>query len=139
MSASSNTQTLNQFLQHVFQAEYEQAMQLCSTEVKFVVFRPEVSDQVSIYGAHTGKGKGIELFKNLAKLFTFGDFEIEDSVVTDTHIVRFGRLAHTVNQTGRTFNSLWAMIVRFDDKGKIVLYRMHEDTAALETAMDITR
>lgn len=135
MSAQLNTQTLDQFVNHIFKAEYEQGMQLCNSDVKFVLFRTDTSSQVPIYGTHTGKPAGIELFKNLAELFTFGDFEIEDSVVTDSYIVRFGRLAHTVTQTGKVFNSLWAMIVRFDDTGKIILYRMHEDTAALEIAM----
>lgn len=135
MQAHSNAQSLDEFLTYIFAGEYEQAMQLCNADVEFVLFRPDVSNQVSIYGTHTGKSAGIELFKNLAELFTFGDFEVEDSVVTDDYIVRFGRLAHTVTQTGKVFNSLWAMIVRFDEAGKIVLYRMHEDTAALEAAM----
>lgn len=77
----------------------------------------------------------MQLFKNLADLFEFGDFEIEDSVVDKNYVIKFGSLAHTVRQTGKVFNSLWTMIVRFDEEGKICLYRMHEDTAALEVAM----
>ncbi|MEN6669089.1 nuclear transport factor 2 family protein [Psychrobacter sp. B38] len=139
MQTKSNTQTLDQFVTHVFTGEYEQAMTLCDTDVKFVVFREERDSQVPIYGAHIGKAKGSAFFKNLAQMFEFGTFEMEDSIASDNYIVRFGELAHTVKRTGEVFNSLWTMIVRFDEAGKICLYRMHEDTAALEAAMQITR
>ncbi|MGP5210794.1 nuclear transport factor 2 family protein [Psychrobacter alimentarius] len=139
MQTKSNTQTLDQFVAHVFTGEYEQAMALCNTDVKFVVFREESDSQVPIYGTHTGRAEGTEFFKNLAQLFEFGSFEMEDSIASDDYIVRFGELAHTVKNTGDVFNSLWTMIVRFDKAGKICLYRMHEDTAALEAAMHVVR
>lgn len=137
--SKSNTQTLDQFITHVFTGEYEQAMQLCDKEVEFVVFRHDTDSQVPIYGNHIGHTAGVDFFKNLAQMFEFGEFEMEDSIIADNYIVRFGRLAHTVKHTGKIFNSLWAMIVRFNDGGEICLYRMHEDTAALETAMQISR
>lgn len=138
MLSQSNTQILDQFIAHIFTGEYEQAMQLCNAQIKVVVFRENMDSQVPIYGTHVGKQQSITFFKNLAELFTFGDFEVENSIVSDDYIVRFGKLAHTVKRTGKVFNSLWAMIVRFDDAGKICLYRMHEDTAALETAMQVS-
>lgn len=131
----SNSQVIDQFLGHVFQAEYEQAFQLCADNVDFIIFRTTINNQFPIYGTHTGKLAGMQLFKNLADLFEFGDFEIEDSVVDKNYVIKFGSLAHTVRQTGKVFNSLWTMIVRFDEEGKVCLYRMHEDTAALEVAM----
>lgn len=131
----SNSQVIDQFLGHVFQAEYEQAFQLCADNVDFIIFRTTINNQFPIYGTHTGKLAGMQLFKNLADLFEFGDFEIEDAVVDKNYVIKFGSLAHTVRQTGKVFNSLWTMIVRFDEEGKICLYRMHEDTAALEVAM----
>lgn len=139
MPSPANVQTLDQFIAHIFSGEYEQAMQLCDTQIKVVVFRESTDSQVAIYGTHTGKQQSIKLFENLAELFTFGDFEVEDSIVSNDYIVRFGKLAHTVKRTGKVFNSLWAMIVRFDEAGKICLYRMHEDTAALEMAMQVAR
>ena len=138
-SSKSSVRMLDQFIAHVFTGEYEQAMQLCDKEVKFVVFRDDSDEQVPIYGTHTGHLAGTELFKNLAQMFEFGEFVMEESIVADYYIVRFGRLAHRVKSTGKVFNSLWAMIVRFNDAGEICLYRMHEDTAALETAMQLTR
>ena len=104
-----------------------------------MVFRKENDDQVPIYGTHVGQAAGIAFFKNLAAMFEFGTFEMEDPVESDNCIVRFGELVHTVKRTGDIFNSLWTMIVRFDEAGKICLYRMHEDTAALEVAMHISR
>jgi len=139
MQTQSNTQSLDQFVAHVFTGEYEQAMKLCDTDVKFVVFRKESDSQVPIYGTHIGQSAGIGFFKNLAQLFEFGTFETEDTIASDKYIVRFGELAHTVKRTGDVFNSLWTMIVRFDEGGKICLYRMHEDTAALEAAMQLSR
>lgn len=139
MQKKLNTQTLDQFIAHVFTGEYEQAMALCDADVKFVVFREERDSQVPIYGAHIGQAAGTIFFKNLAQMFEFGTFEMEDSIASDDYIVRFGELAHTVKRTGDVFNSLWTMIVRFDKAGKICLYRMHEDTAALEAAMHVSR
>lgn len=139
MQPTANTQTLDQFVAHVFAEEYKQAMMLCSTDVKFVVFRNQSDHQVPIYGAHIGQAAGTLFFKNLAQLFEFGAFEMDDSIENDHYIVRFGELAHTVKRTGNVFNSLWTMIVRFDETGKICLYRMHEDTVALEAALCISR
>lgn len=139
MQTTVNTQTLDQFVTHVFTGAYEQAMALCDADVKFVVFREERDSQVPIYGAHIGREAGTVFFKNLAQMFEFGTFEMEYSIASDDYIVRFGELAHTVKDTGNVFNSLWTMIVRFDKAGKICLYRMHEDTAALEAAMHIER
>ena len=139
MQTQLNTQTLDQFVAHVFTGGYEQAMALCNADVKFVVFREERDRQVPIYGAHIGREAGTAFFKNLAQMFNFGTFEIEDSIASNNYIVRFGELAHTVKNTGDVFNSLWTMIVRFDAAGRICLYRMHEDTAALEAAMQLSR
>ncbi|WP_201596960.1 nuclear transport factor 2 family protein [Psychrobacter vallis] len=139
MQTKSNIQTLDQFVAHVFTGEYEQAMQLCDKNVEFVVFRKESDSQIPIYGTHIGQAAGTIFFKNLAQMFEFGTFAMEDSIASDNYIVRFGELAHTVKRTGDVFNSLWTMIVRFDEAGKICLYRMHEDTAALEAAMQIAR
>lgn len=139
MQTQSNTQTLDQFVTYVFTGEYKQAMMLCDTDVKFVVFRKQSDSQVPIYGTHIGQAAGTTFFKNLAEMFEFGAFEMEDSIASDNYIVRFGELAHKVKRTGDVFNSLWTMIVRFDKAGKICLYRMHEDTSALEAAMQITR
>lgn len=139
MQTQLNTQTLDQFVAHVFTGEYEQAMALCNADVKFVVFREERDRQVPIYGAHIGREAGTAFFKNLAQMFNFGTFEMEDSIASNDYIVRFGELAHTVKNTGDVFNSLWTMIVRFDEAGRICLYRMHEDTAALEAAMQLSR
>lgn len=139
MKSPSNTQTLDQFIAHIFMGEYEQAMQRCDENVKLVVFRENPDSQVPIYGTHSGKDEGINFFKNLAKMFEFGEFVMEESIVADNYVIRFGKLAHTVRHTGKVFNSLWSMIVHFNDAGEIELYRMHEDTAALEAAMQISR
>jgi len=135
MQKKSNTQILDEFVTHVFTGEYEQAMALCDTDVKFVVFREENDSQVPIYGTHIGQDAGTVFFKNLAQMFEFGTFKMEDSIASDDYIVRFGELAHTVKNTGDVFNSLWTMIVRFNEAGKTCLYRMHEATAASEPAM----
>ena len=139
MSTSTNTQTLDHFINQVFAGNYTSAMQLCDASVKFVVFREQGDPQVPIYGTHVGHAAGTAFFQQLSQLFDFGTFEMEESIEAEHYIVRFGTLAHTVKHMGKVFNSLWSMIVRFDDAGKICLYRMHEDTAALEAAMHIDR
>ena len=83
MQSPSNTQTLDQFIAHIFMGEYEQAMQQCDENVKFVVFREDTDSQVPIYGTHSGKHAGIEFFKNLAKMFEFGESVMEESIVAN--------------------------------------------------------
>ena len=79
-----NVRTLDQFMAHIFAGAYEQAMPLCQGKFKFVVFRDDSDKQVPIYGTHTGRLEGIEFFKNLAQMFEFGDFIIEESIITDS-------------------------------------------------------
>lgn len=138
MQSLTHTETIDLFLQRVFQNDLVGALDLCDDDVKFTIFRHQTDEHVAIYGSHIGKTAGITLFENLAKMLEFGDFEVECSIAADNHVIRYGRLAHVVVQTAQPFNSLWTLIVRFNKAGKIILYRMHEDTAALEAAMQLS-
>lgn len=137
MQNLSHNQTIDLFIEQVFKGDLAGAFSLCGDKVAFTIFRHPLDKHVPIYGTHIGKDAGITLFKNLANLLEFGDFEVECSIAADNHVIRYGRLAHTIRATGQPFNSLWTLIVRFNDVGQIILYRMHEDTAALEAAMQL--
>lgn len=131
----TNLEKAERFLANIFQGEVSQALDLCAEEVAFTIFRLQSDKQIPIYGKHVGKKAGLVLFNNLSQLFDFGEFEVEATVKEGEHIVKFGRLSHTVKQTGKVFESLWVLIIRLNTRGEIVLYRMHEDTAALESAI----
>jgi ketosteroid isomerase-like protein len=49
----------------------------------------------------------------------------------------YGRLKHIARATGRPFASDWALVMKFDEAGKLALYHFYEDTAALEWALGV--
>ena len=59
------------------------------------------------------------------------------TIAQGQHVVMYGRLKHTARATGRPFASDWALVMKFDEAGKLVLYHFYEDTAALEWALGV--
>lgn len=135
MSLLTNVETVERFLDSIFQGEVSQALDLCTEEVAIIIFRLQPDTRIPIYGKHVGNTAAFVLFNNLSQLFDFGELEVEATIQEVEHIAKFGRLSHTVKKTGKVFESLWVLIIRLNPKGEIVLYRMHQDTAALESAI----
>ena len=59
----------------------------------------------------------------------YGDFQGKQGV----QVFSIGFLKHRVKKTGRIFECEWALVCRIKE-GKIISYKMFEDTSALEKA-----
>lgn len=130
-------ETAQQFISWVFAKDFSRAMALCEENVVFVGMRPTPSEQVSIYGAHHGAAGALYFFEQLFELIEAGEFNIEHTLADSTHVMMYGNFHHHIKTTRQPFLSDWALVIKFSDAGKIAMYHMYEDTAALEQAMQI--
>ena len=126
-----------QFLADVFAGKLPEALAACAEDVVFISTRPEPSAQVRAYGSHRGHAGAAAFFQTFADTLAPGEFEIHDTIAQGQHVVMYGRLKHTARATGRPFASDWALVMKFDEAGKLVLYHFYEDTAALEWALAV--
>lgn len=127
-----------QFLADVFTGKMSEALNRCAEDVRFVPTRPQGSDKVRMYGTYQGREGGEAFFRGFGELLEPGDFVVLDKVSDDRHVVMYGTLRHKARNTGKEFASDWALVMKFDHAGKIVLYHFYEDTAALEQALGVT-
>lgn len=125
------------FLGNVFSGRLNDALALCADDVVFVSTRPKPSDTVRAYGRFVGKEQAARFFQIFGETLQAGEFNVHATVAQGQHIVMYGDLKHTAIATGRPFESDWALVMKFDDAGKLVLYHFYEDTAALEWALGI--
>ena len=126
-----------QFLAAVFSGDTQAVLDACSDDVRFIGTRPTPSDSVAIYGTHRGKDGALKFFDIFGQTLEAGDFHTEAVIAQGHHVAMYGRLAHTARATSRPFESDWALMMQFDDAGKLVLYHFYEDTAALEWALGV--
>ena len=127
-----------QFLAHVFSGDMQAVLDACHDDVRFISTRPTPSDSVAAYGTHQGKDGALRFFDIFAQTLIAGEFHTEALFAQGHHVAMYGRLRHTARATGRIFESDWALIMRFDDAGTLVLYHFYEDTAALEWALGVS-
>jgi len=94
------------------------------------VFEAQGPATVPIYGrfvAHEGVKRFIAI---LAELFDTQVFEVRKAVEAEGFAFAYGYMQHRARKTGRIFKSEWALVCEIKD-GKILTYKMFEDTAAL--------
>jgi ketosteroid isomerase-like protein len=97
------------------------------------VFEAQGPTTAPVYGrfvAHEGVKEFIAI---LAELFDTEVFEVRKAVEAEGFAFAFGYMQHRVRKTGRIFKSEWALVCEVKD-GKILTYKMFEDTAALVDA-----
>lgn len=126
-----------QFLSNVFTGELDAALAACADDVVFISTRPDASERVAAYGSHVGHEGARRFFQIFADTLEPGEFEVQATIAQGAHVVMYGRLKHTARATGRPFASDWALIMRFNDDGRLALYHFYEDTAALEWALGV--
>lgn len=124
-----------QFLANIFSGRMDLALKACADDVVFIGARPEPSDRVAAYGRHVGHDGAERFFQTFADTLEPGDFKVDATIAQDRHVVMYGNLKHTARATGRPFVSDWALVMRFNDDGRLALYHFYEDTAALEWAL----
>ena len=126
-----------QFLADIFTGKLPEALVACAEDVVFISTRPEPSEQVRAYGRYSGHAGAIDVFQAFGEMLEPGEFEIYDTIAQGQHVMMYGRLKHIARATGRPFASDWALVMKFDEAGKLALYHFYEDTAALEWALGV--
>ena len=110
---------------------------LVTEDASFVAVREDSDSRMPIYGTYAGRD-GMKLFlQRLSDAFDTHSFVIEDVLETMTIGFASGYFRHEVRETGKLFESLWALRAKLED-GKIVHYLFFEDTARLEAAFNIS-
>lgn len=110
---------------------------LVSEDASFVAVRTDNDPRMPIYGTYEGLD-GMKLFlQRLNDVFDTKSFVIEDALETATIGFASGYFRHEVRETGKLFESSWALRAKLEN-GKIVHYLFFEDTARLEAAFNIS-
>lgn len=126
-----------QFLSDIFAGKLPDALAACAEDVVFIGTRPEPSEKVRAYGRYQGHAGAAAFFQTFGETLAPGQFDIHATIAQGQHVVMYGRLQHTARATGRPFASDWALVMKFDEAGKLALYHFYEDTAALEWALGV--
>ncbi|EGY51441.1 hypothetical protein HMPREF9371_2350 [Neisseria shayeganii 871] len=125
------------FLGDVFSGNLDAALTRCADDVVFISTRPDASDTVAAYGTFVGKAGAARFFGIFGETLQAGEFNTHAVFGSGHHVAMYGQLKHTARITGRPFASDWALIMRFNDDGKLALYHFYEDTARLEWALGV--
>jgi len=115
--------------------DLESALALVDRNAEFVAARAEAprSDD-TMYGTYRGHDGVRDFVAKLGRLFEPQSFVVEEVLAGDGLEFASGRLCHRLRQTGRLFQSAWAVKVELADD-RIRRYHFYEDTAALDAAM----
>ena len=123
-----------QFLNHIFSGNMEEALKLVAADAKFIPTQPKPHQNLPLSGTFVGPEGARQLFARFAEVLEPGDFNVESAFSEGEHVAMYGNLRHRSRQTGRDFCSDWALISRVND-GKLTLYHFYEDTFALFEAL----
>ncbi|MCW7463531.1 nuclear transport factor 2 family protein [Leptospira limi] len=91
--------------------------------------RSESRNDGQLYGSYQGL-KGVEDFlSNMGKEFDTKQFQVEHIVGKGNIAYASGSFFHIIKNTGKPFQSDWALKVELKD-GKIISYHFYEDSAS---------
>lgn len=130
MSGLPEINAVEKFFSSLKQGDIEGAIDTVHEEAEFSAPGP---DTVPIYNTFHGKEGVRQFILILGELFDTEVFEIYDVVEKDYWVFATGLMKHRVKKTGKLFECEWALVSKVKDD-KIVLYKMFEDTSALERA-----
>lgn len=97
------------------------------------VFEAQGPMTVPIYGRFEGKTGVTRFLKILWEIFDTEAFEFRKWANAEGFVFGYGYMRHRVRNTGRVFESEWALVCQISG-GLITSYKMFEDTAALQAA-----
>ncbi len=126
----SDTSAVGKFFGSLKEGDIDGAIDAVHEEAVFSAPGP---DTVPIYNTFHGKDGAREFIRILGELFDTEAFEIYDIVESGEYVFAVGLMKHRVKKTNRLFECEWALVCKVKD-GKIISYKMFEDTAALEKA-----
>lgn len=128
-------ETVDTFLNHMFNGDIEKSMALVAHDALFIGARPTQASSNPIFGTRSGPQGAREFFAAFVSVLKPGDFAVQGRFSDGEHVALYGTLCHTVIATGHAFASDWALICRVRE-GRLTLYHFYEDTDALMTAME---
>ncbi|VEU23899.1 DEKNAAC105284 [Brettanomyces naardenensis] len=97
------------------------------------IFEAQGPSSVPIYGTYKGYEGVKRFFRTLSELFDTEKFEFRKWAEADDYVFAYGYMQHRVKKTDKVFKCEWSLVCRVEG-GKIVSYKMFEDTAALQEA-----
>lgn len=100
---------------------------------KDAVFSAPGPNTVPIYNDFYGRDGVRDFIRILGELFDTEDFQIFEVIESGEYVFAIGLMKHKVKKTGRIFECEWSLVCKVKD-GRIISYKMFEDTAALENA-----
>ena len=121
---------VRQFFACVANADIDGALMQVHDEAVFEAQGPQT---VPIYGVFYGPSGARTFLSILAELFETEAFEFYHWAENDDIVFAHGRMRHRVRRSDRIFECEWALVCRIAD-GRIIGYKMFEDTAALAAA-----
>jgi len=126
----SKQNAVQKFFAALAEKDLEKALEEVHGEAGFSAPRP---DTVAIYSDFHGKDGVIRFIEILGDLYDTEVFKIYDVRESEDYVFSIGFLKHGVKKTGRIFECEWSLVCRIND-GKIIFYKMFEDTSSLEKA-----
>jgi len=126
----SEQNAVQKFFAALAEKNLEKALEAVHEEAVFSAPGP---DTVPIYGDFHGKDGVKRFIEILGELFDTEAFEIYDVRESEDYVFSIGFLKHRVKKTGRIFECEWSLVCKIKD-GKIISYKMFEDTSSLEKA-----
>ena len=130
MSEQQNTQTVQAAYAAFKRGDIQGVLDALSDDVEWHTPGEGLIPQA---GTYRGKDDVSRFFQKLDQTTKFADFEPLSFVAQGDHVVAMGRYSGTVPQTGRPFQSEWAMVFTFKGN-KVAKFREYTDTAAIAQA-----
>jgi ketosteroid isomerase-like protein len=131
-TTETTREVVNQFMQHRVAADIDAMMELIADDAEFHSFGSPKADWL---GTTTGKSAAREFFTRLFAGITPVDAQLRAIVVDGAEAVILGDIQVTVNATGRTYDSPFALALTVQD-GLIARHHVFEDSYALHLALN---
>ena len=115
------------------------ALAFCDLTHPDVVWENYVPEHVPFGGKYEGIQELVRYLTELTASITMGPLEYHNFIVESEKntVVVIGEEKHSTSlTTGRTYNMPFVWVARFNDEGRLVYCREHNDTRELAAAFD---
>jgi uncharacterized protein len=130
MSEQQNTQIVKDAYAAFGRGDIQSLIKACADDVEWVLPGEGLIPQSGTYRGHGGVGR---FFEKLAQSLEFSSFEPRTFVAQGDTVVAQGYYRGKAKQTGKSFESEWAMAFTIRD-GKVSKFREYTDTATIASA-----
>ena len=128
---------IEQYFEALRSGDMDQVYPLVTDTAEFVAVRETPDPRVPVYGTYRGHA-GLNAFLSaLRTSFETERFVVDEAIQQGHTGFACGSFRHVVRETGRVFESTWAMRAKLRE-GKIDHYLFFEDTARLEAAFGVS-